>query len=202
MQTHWTNKKYTIDKLFFARFEFWGHIQHQNNPRLSMPTSLSASRLGYIVGKLSEIVLYTTFQLDIAIDNNIHGCLVAATSYRYIISRTSVAYGLFLLVFCLHLVLVNVTNIIQGYFTGTCILIPWLNSCDPGPGQILRGAAPKTGIKGRDKWLHPTVSVGCNYLSMLLMPASGAALLNFKLLRTHRNAVDNFTKQSHQFKQV
>ena len=100
-----------------------------------MPTSLSATRLGYIVSMLSEIVLYITFQLDIVVANNIYGCLVAATSYRYIISRTSVAYGLFLLVLCLHLVLDNVTNIIQGYFTGTCILVPWLNSYDPGPGQ-------------------------------------------------------------------
>ena len=28
-------------------------------------------------------------------------------------------------------------------------------------------------IKGRDKWLHPTVSVGCNHLSLPLISASG-----------------------------
>ena len=37
----------------------------------------------------------------------------------------------------------------------------------------LRNVVPEAGIKGKDKWLHPTVSVGCNYLSLLLICASG-----------------------------
>ena len=36
---------------------------------------------------------------------------------------------------------------------------------------------PEAGIKGRDKLLHPTISVWCNYLSLSLTPASGTTLL-------------------------
>ena len=32
---------------------------------------------------------------------------------------------------------------------------------------------PEVGFKGRGKKLHPTDTVGCNYLSLLLIPASG-----------------------------
>ena len=41
----------------------------------------------------------------------------------------------------------------------------------------LRGILPEAGIKGRDKKLHPTVSVGCNYLSLPLIPASVTTVL-------------------------
>ena len=41
----------------------------------------------------------------------------------------------------------------------------------------MRSVVPEAGIKGRYKWLHPTVYVGCNYLPLLLMPASGTTLL-------------------------
>ena len=36
---------------------------------------------------------------------------------------------------------------------------------------------PKSGIQGVDKQLHPTVSVGCTYLSLSLIPASDMTLL-------------------------
>ena len=35
---------------------------------------------------------------------------------------------------------------------------------------------PEACVKGRDKWLHPTVSVVCNYLSLPLIPASVTTL--------------------------
>ena len=39
----------------------------------------------------------------------------------------------------------------------------------------IRSVVPEASIKGRDKYLHSTVYVGCNYLS--LPPASGTTLL-------------------------
>ena len=36
---------------------------------------------------------------------------------------------------------------------------------------------PEAGIKGVDRQLHPTVSVGCKYLSLPLVPASDTTLL-------------------------
>ena len=36
----------------------------------------------------------------------------------------------------------------------------------------MRTCAPEAGIRGRHKQLHPTVSVGCNYLSLPKIPAS------------------------------
>ena len=39
-----------------------------------------------------------------------------------------------------------------------------------------RTCVPEVGIKGRDRWLHPTVSLGCNYLSLPLIPASGTQI--------------------------
>ena len=35
----------------------------------------------------------------------------------------------------------------------------------------------KAGIKGRDKKLHPTDTVGCNYLSLLLIPVPRTEVL-------------------------
>ena len=43
----------------------------------------------------------------------------------------------------------------------------------------LSGVVPKAGIKGRHKWLHPTDTVGWNYLSLPLIPASGTTLFNW-----------------------
>ena len=46
------------------------------------------------------------------------------------------------------------------------------------------GCVPEVGFKGRDKWLHPTVSVECtcNYLSLPLVPAYGThGLIYYKL---------------------
>ena len=39
---------------------------------------------------------------------------------------------------------------------------------------------PEAGIKGRDKKLHPRDTVECNYLSLLLMPASGTEILIYR----------------------
>ena len=36
---------------------------------------------------------------------------------------------------------------------------------------------PEADIKDSDKWLHPTYIVGCSYLSLPLIPASGTTLL-------------------------
>ena len=41
----------------------------------------------------------------------------------------------------------------------------------------LRSVVPEVGIKGRDKSLHPTVSVGCNYLPLPIICAYGTTLL-------------------------
>ena len=38
---------------------------------------------------------------------------------------------------------------------------------------------PDAVIKDRDKWLHPTYTVGCNYLSLPLIPASGTQVLSW-----------------------
>ena len=38
-------------------------------------------------------------------------------------------------------------------------------------GAHMRSAVPEAGIKGRDKYLYPTVIVGYNYLSLPLIPA-------------------------------
>ena len=69
---------------------------------------------------------------------------------------------------------------------------PWINSWvnNHEAGDLRRhsthyditvtGVVPEAIVKGRDKWLHLTVSVRCNYLSMPLMPASGTTLLNYE----------------------
>ena len=44
-------------------------------------------------------------------------------------------------------------------------------------GKCFRLMASSWGIKGRDKYLHPTDTVGCNYLSMPLRPAFDTTLL-------------------------
>ena len=41
------------------------------------------------------------------------------------------------------------------------------------PHKYLGSAAPEAGTKGMDNELHPTDTVGCNYLSLPLVPASG-----------------------------
>ena len=41
----------------------------------------------------------------------------------------------------------------------------------------MRICVPEAGSEGRDKWLHPTDTVGCNCLSLPLKPASGTTLL-------------------------
>ena len=56
------------------------------------------------------------------------------------------------------------------YITKDCIL--WVQ-CKK---QYTRNVVPEEGIKCRDKQLHPTASVGCNYLSMPLIHASGTTL--------------------------
>ena len=48
-----------------------------------------------------------------------------------------------------------------------------------------RSVERKAGIKGRDKWLHPTGSVSCNYLFPPFIPASGTTLLNWKRFLHH-----------------
>ena len=40
-----------------------------------------------------------------------------------------------------------------------------------------RNVVAEVNIKGRDKYLHPTDTVGCNYLSLPLIPSSGIILL-------------------------
>ena len=47
-------------------------------------------------------------------------------------------------------------------------------------------------IQGKNKLLHPTVSVGCNYLSLSLVPASsGTTLLIFTcvILKAHDDVI-------------
>ena len=41
----------------------------------------------------------------------------------------------------------------------------------------IRSVAPEPNINGRNKWLHPTISVGCNYLFLPLISALNATLL-------------------------
>ena len=47
----------------------------------------------------------------------------------------------------------------------------------------MTSAVPRAGVKGRHKymWLNPTVSVGCNYPSLLLIPVSGTTLPIYKM---------------------
>ena len=42
----------------------------------------------------------------------------------------------------------------------------------------MKCAVPEIGVEGRDKWLHPIDNMGCNYLSLPLIPVSGIALIN------------------------
>ena len=44
----------------------------------------------------------------------------------------------------------------------------------------MRTCVPEVSIKGRDKLSHATVSVGCNYLSLPLMPVSGRRVLKYE----------------------
>ena len=50
----------------------------------------------------------------------------------------------------------------------------------------MRGAVPEAGIKGWDKYLHPTYIVGCNYLSLPLVSASGTTLLIYHIFYEHK----------------
>ena len=43
---------------------------------------------------------------------------------------------------------------------------------------FVRGVMPKIDIKSRGKWLHPTDTVGCNYLCLPFIPASGTTFLS------------------------
>ena len=52
----------------------------------------------------------------------------------------------------------------------------------------------ETGIKGRDKWLYPTDTTGCNYLSLPLIPASGAQVPICALHRNEAQAHDRYHK--------
>ena len=45
----------------------------------------------------------------------------------------------------------------------------------------MRSIVPEAGIKGGNRQLHPTASVGCNYLSLPLIPASDTRLLAWTL---------------------
>ena len=49
---------------------------------------------------------------------------------------------------------------------------------------------PKAGIKGRDKYLRPAVSVGFNYLSLSLIPVIGGCFTNVS--RALQNILSNF----------
>ena len=49
---------------------------------------------------------------------------------------------------------------------------------------------PKAGIKGRDQYLRPAVSVGFNYLSLSLIPVSGGCFINVS--RALQNILSNF----------
>ena len=39
-------------------------------------------------------------------------------------------------------------------------------------GSYMRSVVPEAGVNGRDKLSHPTISVGCDYLSLSLISAS------------------------------
>ena len=49
----------------------------------------------------------------------------------------------------------------------------WESSVSLPVQGLMKTCVPEAGIKGRDKYIHPTVSVGCNYFSLALVPASG-----------------------------
>ena len=50
----------------------------------------------------------------------------------------------------------------------------------------MRRCKPEAGIKGRETYLHPTVSVGCNCVSLPLIPVSGANVFISKLLSSSK----------------
>ena len=54
----------------------------------------------------------------------------------------------------------------------------FISHCMPSHSPQMRCAVLEAGIKGRDKHLHFTVSVGCNCLSLPLIPASLHSLVN------------------------
>ena len=50
-------------------------------------------------------------------------------------------------------------------------------------GSYLSTCEPRVGIKDSDKQLHPTDTVGCDYLSPPLTPASGSQVLGAVSIR-------------------
>ena len=57
----------------------------------------------------------------------------------------------------------------------------------------IRTCVAEACIKGREKELHPTDSVGCNYLSLPLMPTSGTQVP----LQWHYNGHDGVSNHQH-----
>ena len=50
----------------------------------------------------------------------------------------------------------------------------WTNGIELNYNDLwIRSVVPEADIKRLDMWLHPTDTVGCNYLSLPLLPASG-----------------------------
>ena len=55
-----------------------------------------------------------------------------------------------------------------------------------GSDLDMRSDVPEAGIKGRDKSLHPSLSVRCNYMSLPLIPVSGTTYLMLKTYGSSR----------------
>ena len=60
----------------------------------------------------------------------------------------------------------------------------------------IRSVVPEAGLKCKDKQLHPTVSVGCNQLSLPLLPASGTQILIYWIGVSDAESLSNFWSQT------
>ena len=72
--------------------------------------------------------------------------------------------------------LLSGTSLDRLFLTSSYTLTFTLRNQDILPVDM-RICVPETGIKGRDKYSHRTDIVGCTYLSMTLIPASGTQVL-------------------------
>ena len=59
------------------------------------------------------------------------------------------------------------------------------------PHAYIRSVVPETGTNDRDRYILPTVSVGCNYLYLSLIPASGTYSHIDGLMHKIRNSIAN-----------
>ena len=62
-------------------------------------------------------------------------------------------------------------------FHGMLLLIHVVYTCLLYTDPHMKTCAPEADVNGRNKWLHPTLSVGCNYLPLPLKPTSCPQIL-------------------------